>query len=193
MKRGARDSQVVNNFFTFATIIIVSIVLMLYNTYLVKDEPKQIDKLQCEFESKTKVTISNLDILNKSFNALTKGYYKLDGGMIESNLENETLKKAISLEELNQFFIDEIKIEPKKGIEKYLKIKYEIVELDKKDEKNIDSAMLMTSFRINSNEIFRVNTNIKFLYKNAIKERVECTMKVYKNYVEYSRKQMDTN
>lgn len=186
MRRGARDSQVVNNFFTFATIIIVSVVLMLYNTYILKEKP--IEKLPCEQEIKTNVTVTDLEILNKSSKALNKGYYKLDGGMIESNLEDKTLKKVISLEELNQFFIDEIKVEPKNDIEKYLKIKYELVSLDKKDEKNIDSALLMTSFRINSNEIFRVNTNVKFLYKNAIKERIECTIKVYKNYVEYSRK-----
>lgn len=107
--------------------------------------------------------------------------------MIESNLDDSNLKKAISLKELDSFYKEAIAVESKKDIEKFLKIKYELVELDKKDKNNLDSAVLMTSFRINSSEVFRVNTNIKFLYKNAIKERVDCTMKVYKNYVKHAR------
>lgn len=188
MKRGARDSQVINNFFSFATIVIISIVLILYKTFILKDETQKIQKLQCEKESYTKVIAPNLEILEKSFNALTKGYYKLDGGMIESSLENSNLKESISLKEIDEFFLQSIGTIPKKDIKNFLKINYEIVEFDKKEKENLDYGALMTSFRINSNEVFRVNTNIKFMYNNAIKNRVDCTMKVFKNYVEYSRK-----
>lgn len=186
MKRGARDSQVINNFFTFATIIITSIVLLLYNTYIVKDKEEQIEKLECEKTIFTQVLATNKSILNKSFSALSKGYYKLDGGIIQSSL-NSTILKTVSIKELDKMFEEQIGAVSKKDIEKFLKIKYELVEFDKKNEKNIYSAKLMTSFRINSNEFFRVNTKIKFLYKNAIKDRIDCTMKVYKNYVEYTR------
>jgi len=188
MRRGARDSQVINNFFSFATIVIISVVLILYKTFILKDESPKIEKLQCQKESQTRVFVNNLEILEKSFNAMAKGYYKLDGGMIESSLESSTLKKNISLDEINGFFIESIGNEPKKDIKSFLKINYEIVEFDKKESEKLDYGVLMTSFRINSNEVFRVNTNIKFMYSNGIKNRVDCTMKVFKNYVEYSRK-----
>jgi hypothetical protein len=42
----------------------------------------------------------------------------------------------------------------------------------------------MTSFKINSTEIFRVYTDFQFMYNNAIKERIDCSIKVYKNYVQ---------
>ena len=91
---------------------------------------------------------------------------------------------------MNSFYTNSIGINPKKDIEKYLKIKYELIENDKKDprkkdeEHKLNSGSVLTSFRINSKEIFRVTTDFQFMFKNAIKQRVECSIKVFKNHVQ---------
>lgn len=187
MRRGARDSQVVNNFFTFATIIIIAIVLVLYSKYIVIDEDKKdVVKLECEKQIPTKTKVLNQILLNKSINALNKGYYKLEGSFLKPLIMKSKIEDIISLDEANSFYKKSIGTEPKKDIEKFLKIKYELIETDKKNKKNLDkqnAGTLISSFRINSKEIFRVQTDFSFLYKNAIKDRINCSIKVYKNHV----------
>lgn len=195
MKRGARDSQIINNFFSLATIIIIAVVIVLYSKYIVKDESKEtpkkeIVKLECEQESYTFSKVFNQKLLNKSIKALDKGYYKLEGSYLKAEFMPSSIKEVISLEEMDKFFVEAIGTNPKKDIEKYLKIKYELVENDKKNPNKKDencklnSGSVMTSFRINSKEIFRVYTDFQFMYKNAIKQRVDCSIKVFKNYVQ---------
>ena len=194
MKRGARDSQIINNFFSLATIVMISVVIILYSKYIVKDEnqenpKKEIVKLECEKESYTFSKVFNQKLLDKSTKALDKGYYKLEGSYLKAEFMPSSVQEVVSLAEMDKFFIDEIGTKPKKDIEKYLKIKYELVENDKKnpnkkDEKyNLNSGSVITSFRINAKEIFRVYTDFQFMYKNAIKQRVDCSIKVFKNNV----------
>ncbi|PLY07794.1 MAG: hypothetical protein C0625_04305 [Arcobacter sp.] len=194
MRRGARDSQVINNFFSFATIIIIAVVLTLYTKYIVQDKEKnpkkQIVKLECEKEAYTYIKVFNQKVLNKSIKALDKGYYKLDGGFIESEYMKSNIKNIVTLDEVDKFYIDSIGTLPKQNIENFLKIQYEVIENDKKkpNKKDADiklnSGSIKTSFRINSKEIFRVYTDFAFMYKNAIKQRVECSIKVFKNHVQ---------
>ena len=131
MKRGARDSQVVNNFFSLATIIMVSTVLVLYTKYVVKDEKEtstnKIVKLQCEKEVFTYSKLYNQKLLNSSVKALEKGYYILDGAFLESLNMKSKIKEIVNLEEVDKFFIDAIGVKAKKDIEKFLKIQYEII------------------------------------------------------------------
>ncbi len=64
MGRGARDSLVVNNFFTFASIVIITITLTLYTKYIRNDSDKlKIKELQCQKQSYTKVTLFNHKLL----------------------------------------------------------------------------------------------------------------------------------
>ncbi len=195
MKRGARDSQIINNFFSLASIIIIAIVIVLYSKYIVKDESlespkKEIVELQCEKENYTSSKVFNQKLLNKSIKALDKGYYKLEGSYLKAEFMPSSIQEVVSLESMDQFFIDAIASEPKKDIEKYLKIKYELIENDKKNPSKKDEAhklnsgSIMTSFRINSKEIFRVYTDFQFMYRNAIKQRVDCSIKVFKNNVQ---------
>lgn len=188
MRRGARDSQVINNFFTFATIVIITIVLTLYVNYFGEKNSSKvvIPKLQCEKTTSTKTKVLNQTLLNKSIKALDKGYYKIEGSYLKALKMKSTIEEKISLAEVNGFFIDSIGVIPKKDIEKFLKVRYELVETDKKNPKNdkLNAGTLVTTFRINSKEIFRMTTDFKFLFKNAIKQRVDCTMKVYKNHVQ---------
>ncbi len=198
MRRGARDSQVVNNFFTFATIIIIAVVITLYSKYVVKEEDKnpkrEVIKLECEKEAYTYSKVFNQTLLDKSIKALDKGYYRLEGSYLESEYMKSNIKNIVSIEESDKFYMDAIKTLPKKDIEKFLKIKYEIIENDKdnpnkKDKEcKLNSGSVMTSFRINSKEIFRVYTDFAFMYKNAIKNRIECSIKVFKNHANTTRK-----
>ena len=197
MKRGARDSQVINNFFSLATIIIISVVLALYTKYIVKDESElknpsqnQILRLQCEKDEYTYSKVFNQKLLESSVKALKKGYYILDGAFIQSEYMKSNIKSIISLEEVDKFFKDSIGIKPTKNSKLFLKIQYEIIENDKKksskrnEESKLNSGSVKTSFIINSKEIFRVYTDFTFMYKNAIKQRVDCSIKVFRNHVE---------
>ncbi|WP_072681383.1 hypothetical protein [Arcobacter sp. LA11] len=195
MKRGARDSQVINNFFTLATIIMITVVIVLYSKYIVKDEDqknpqKENIQLECEQQNYTYSKVFNQKLLNKSIKALNKGYYKLEGSYLKAEFMPSSIQEVVSLAEMNKFFIDAIGTNPKEDIEKYLKIKYELIENDKKnpnkknEECTLNSGSVMTSFRINSKEIFRVYTDFQFMYKNAIKQRVDCSIKVFKNNVQ---------
>lgn len=194
MRRGARDSQVINNFFSFATIIIIAIVLTLYIKYIVKDEEKnpknKIVKLTCENDTFTYSKVFNQKLVNKSIKALEKGYYKLDGAFLEALDMKSKIKDVVTLSEVDKFYINSIGIIPKENIKKFLEIQYEIIETDKKkpnkknDEIKLNSGSIKTSFRVNSKEIFRVYTDFTFMYKNAIKQRVECSIKVFKNHVQ---------
>jgi len=194
MKRGARDSQVINNFFTLATIVMITVVIVLYSKYIVKDESQENIKerlvLSCEKESYTFSKVFNQKLLNKSIRALDKGYYKLEGSYLQAEFMPSTIQDIVTLEEMDKYFENSIGIEPKKDIEKYLKIKYELVENDKKNPNKKDenyklnSGSVITSFRINSKEIFRVYTDFQFMFKNAIKQRVDCSIKVFKSHVQ---------
>ena len=194
MRRGARDSQVINNFFSFATIIIIAVVLTLYIKYIVKDEEKnpknKIVKLACENETFTYSKVFNQKLVNKSIKALEKGYYKLDGTFLEALHMKSKIKDVVTLSEVDKFYINSIGVIPKENIKNFLEIQYEIIETDKKkpnkknDEIKLNSGSIKTSFKINSKEIFRVYTDFTFMYKNAIKQRVECSIKVFKNHVQ---------
>ena len=195
MKRGARDSQVINNFFTLATIIMITVVIVLYSKYIVKDESKkefkkEIISLECEKQDYTYSKVFNQKLLNKSIKALDKGYYRIEGSYLKAEFMPSSIQNVASLDEIDKFFIHAIGTSPKKDIEKYLKIKYELIENDKKnpnkknEECKLNSGSVMTSFRINSKEIFRIYTDFQFMYKNAIKQRVDCSIKVFKNNVQ---------
>ncbi|QDF28255.1 hypothetical protein [Halarcobacter anaerophilus] len=189
MGRGARDSLVVNNFFTFASIVIITITLTLYTKYIRNDSDKlKIKELQCQKQSYTKVTLFNHKLLKKSIKALNKGYYKVEGAYLKSQINKSIIEDVISLEEIEKYYETLIGVEPKKEIEKFLKIRFELVENDKSDKESKEkerfkAGTLITSFRINSKELLRFESDFKFMYKNAIKQRVDCSMKVYKNYV----------
>ncbi|WP_320036349.1 hypothetical protein [Halarcobacter sp.] len=186
-RSGASDSQVVNNFFTFASIVLISITITLYSNYFSQDEDIiKIEKIPCELDTFTKVSLLDLNLLKKSQKALDKGYYKVEGSYLKLE-NNSTIEDVVKLPLLDSFYESLIGVKPKENIEKYLKIRYELIEKDKKNQ-NIDrlgAGTLISSFRINSKELLRFESDFKFLYENAIKDRIECSIKVYKNYVNY--------
>jgi len=197
MKRNRRQSTIINNFFTFASIIMITITLVVYIKYIqveptnpsskaVYMKKEKVTPLECEDES-SKSKLFNQKLLNKSLEALNKGYYKLDGGHIKALNSKSIIEKFIPIIEVNEYFIKAINIAPKKDIQKFLTINYEIIENDKekkinlKKEHKFKSGTIKSSFRANSVEIFTFSKDFKFYDKNEIQSIIDCTIKVYKN------------
>ena len=194
MKRGARDSVIVNNFFTLASIIIISVCIILYSKYIANDASLEITKeevipLSCEKEIFTISKVYNQELLNESMKALNKGFYKLQGSYKKSQQTPSMLEDFISIDELNSYYINAIEKKPKENIHKYLTIKYELIEYDKKDNtKKLSnckfcSGAILTSFMAEEKEIFKFYTDFKLFDKNEIASKINCSIKVYENNV----------
>ena len=194
MKRGARDSLIVNNFFTLASIVLITITIVLYSKYIANDSYEEITKeevipLLCEKEVFTVLKIYNQELLNKSMKALNKGFYKLEGSYKKSKQTQSIIEDFISIEELNSYYIKAIEKKSKEDISKYLTIKYEIIENDKKEQnkKTSDckfcSGGILPSFLADDKEIFKFYTDFKIYDKNEIASKIDCAIKVYKNNV----------
>lgn len=197
MKRYRRQSTIINNFFTLASIIIITITLVMYLTYMRDDKDKNYDEkvllnkekvipLECE-DLTSKAKLFNQKLLNNSLSALFKGYYKLDGGYIKSLNSKSIIEDFISIKETNDFFTKAIGREAKNDINKFLTINYEIIENDKNKKIDLNKQIkfkagtIRTSFRANSIEIFSFSKDFKFYDKNEIQSIIDCTIKVYKN------------
>ena len=194
MKRGARDSVIVNNFFTLASIILIVIVIVIYSKYIANDAYEEVTKeevipLSCEKEIFTVSKVYNQELLNESMKALNKGFYKLEGSYKKAQQTQSIIEDFISIDELNSFYTKVIGKKTKENISRYLTIKYEIIENDKKDvTKKLSnckfcSGAILTSFLADEKEIFKFYTDFNLYDKNEIEKRIDCTIKVYKNHV----------
>lgn len=192
MRNLRRQSLIVNNFFTLASIVILSISMILYSKFIANDEPEEAKKikvtpLSCEKEIFSTSKLYNQKLLNDSINALDKGYYKLDGAYVKSVHSDSIIEEFISLGEIDGFYKKAIEKNPKEDISKFLTIKYEIIENDKKDpnkkskECKICSGSILTSFKANETEIFRFYIDFNLYDKDEISRRIDCTIKAYRN------------
>tara|TARA_B100001063_G_scaffold233386_1_gene249541 strand:- start:430 stop:1035 length:606 start_codon:yes stop_codon:yes gene_type:complete len=197
MKRNRRQSAIINNFFTLASIIMITITLVVYMKYIHVEKPdpdskaiymkkEKVTPLECEENSTSK--LFNQKLLNKSLEALKKGYYKLDGGHIKAINSKSIIEDFISILETDKYFMKAINVPFKKDIQKFLTINYEIIENDKdkkidlKKQNKFKSGTIRTSFRANSIEIFTFSKDFKFYDKDEIQSIIDCTIKVYKNH-----------
>lgn len=190
--RKVRQSQVINNFFTFASIIIISIVLTLYVKYIA-NEPEitkeRVIPLSCEKDTLTKYKVYNQELLNESQKALIKGYYKLKGSYQKSQNNKAVAEEFISLDELDGFYIQAIQKKNKENIKKYLTIEYVLMEKDKNSKtfdvkrKSFYSGSIMTTFKADEKEIFKIFTDFRLYDKDEILSRIDCSVKVYENNV----------
>lgn len=194
MKRGARDSVIVNNFFTLASIILIVIVIVIYSKYIANDTYEEVTKeevipLSCEKEIFTVSKVYNQELLNESMKALNKGFYKLEGSYKKAQQTQSIIEDFISIDELNSFYAKVIGKKTKENISRYLTIKYEIIENDKKDvSKKLSnckfcSGAILTSFLADKKEIFKFYIDFNLYDKTEIEKRIDCTIKVYKNHV----------
>lgn len=192
MRSSRRQSLIVNNFFTLASIVMLSITMVLYSKFIANDEPEEAKKikvipLSCEKDIFSTSKVYNQKLLNDSLKALDKGYYKLDGAYVKSVHSDSIIEEFVSLGELDGFYKKAIEKNPKEDISKFLTIKYEIIENDKKDpnkkskECKICSGSILTSFKANEAEIFRFYIDFNLYDKDEISRRIDCTIKAYRN------------
>lgn len=178
------QGQTINNFFTLVTIIVMSIVLTIYVKY-VPEPPRQHSNLECQKINYTFDKIYNQSLLNEASTLLNKGAYVLDGGLIEPRFGKSYLKDTINVTQSNAFFEKHI-FKQSSAKNYFVTIKYEIVENDKNDPRKKDESCklhagsLMTSFRINGKEAFRMHADFIQYDKKAIEEKIECTVKAFR-------------
>ena len=188
MKEHRRVSQIVNNFFTLASIVMITIVIILYAKYGPKEaEKKRVNSnLECQQNTYTIDRITSQKLLAEAKYYLENGLYEVDGGFIKPRFGKFYLKDKITITKANQLFIDAINYKQEKNPVKYLKIKYEIIENDKNDprKKSLESksyaGTLLSSFRINGKELFMMSSDFLEYSENSIKDRIECTIKAFK-------------
>ncbi len=186
--RNLRQSQVINNFFTLASIIIISVTLTLYVKYIV-NEPEitkeKVTPLSCEDITLTKYKVYNQQLLNDSLKALRKGFYKLNGSYKKAKVSN--VEELISLNKLDEFYMQAIQRAPRKNIKKYLSIEYKLVEKNSTDNKikrkQFYSGSILTVFKADNKEIFKIFTDFRLYDDKEIFNRIDCSIKVYKNNV----------
>ncbi|RXJ87219.1 hypothetical protein [Arcobacter sp. CECT 8985] len=174
-----RQGQIINNFFTFATIVIVSIVLTLYSRYLNDDNEKkatQFIKPTC-FTKDSKLRVDNKKYISKLYKALHKGYYKINTSYVQPIKTKSYIENYISSNDFDSYFIDAIESAPFKNPKKYVTIKNELIEYEKP---NKNFAGVNTSFRINGKEVFGVFTNFVYFDTIKLKKLVKCTIRTLK-------------
>lgn len=188
MARQRRDSLIVNNFFTLASIIMISIVMVLYSNLVSKKEKKISfnSGLQCQQITKTIDNISSKELMKNANYYIENGLFVLNGAFIKPRFGKFYLKDKINIDEADSFFINSFGFKPKQNPVKYLTVKYEIIENDKNDprkksieEKNY-AGNLLTSIRLNGKELFMMNTIFLKYDKEDIKNRIDCTIKAFK-------------
>ncbi|MGE0051054.1 MAG: hypothetical protein AB7S49_05955 [Arcobacter sp.] len=192
MSKTRRQSLIVNNFFTLASIVMISVTMILYSKFIVGDKEitkEEVIPLSCEKDIFSTSKVFNQKLLNDSQKALNKGFYKIQGEYIKLKYSKSIIEEFISLDEIDSFYKDSIQVNPKNDINKFLTIDYEIIENDKKDpnkkskECKICSGSIMTSFKADKTEIFRFYIDFNLYDKDEIKRRIDCTIKAYKNNV----------
>ncbi len=185
MHKYRSQGQTINNFFTLVTIVVMTIVLTIYVKYVPKP-PRVNSQLECQKSSYTFDKIYNQELLDEANKLLNSGAYVLDGGLIKPKFGKSYLKDHISITQADDYFQKAIlKASSQKNY--FVKIKYEIVENDKNDPRKKDESCklhagsLMTSFRINEKEVFRMHTDFLKYDKDDIRDRINCTVKAFRH------------
>lgn len=187
MKQYRSQGVIINNFFTLATIILMSAVIAIYMKYIVKEKPRIHSNLQCQKEIYSTDKVFNQKYLDKMAFLISQGRYELDGGILESIYMKSKIKNTIQLNEIDKFFIEALDILPLNTDKTVVQIRYELIENDKMDKRKksdeckLNAGSLKTSFRVNGRESFRMYTDFMSYNKQEIKQRVQCTIKAFKS------------
>lgn len=181
--------QVINNFFTLVTIVVMTAVITMYMKYVVepKNEALGNPNLPCQQSIYTTQKIFDKELLTQASQFYENGQYEIRGGMILSEHMPSQIKDILTQDESDKLFLDIIKIVMKKDAQRYVTIQYEIIENDKQDprkkseECKLIDGSLMTSFRVNGKEAYRMYTDFEKATLPSIKERMECTIEAFKH------------
>ncbi|WP_419770351.1 MAG: hypothetical protein ACNI3C_00735 [Candidatus Marinarcus sp.] len=183
------QGQIINNFFTIVTIVIMTAVIVLYSKYVLQPKAQKAkinSGLACQESHYTADKLFEKALIKESITLLQEGNYVINGGFILSEHMPTAIEKKIALKDIDKLFLDTIKTEQNKNVQKFLNIKYEVIENDKNDpgKKNesckLNAGSLLTSFRLNGKEVYRMYTDFNQSTLNEINERVTCTMEAFK-------------
>lgn len=173
-------SQTVNNFYTLATIVMMTVVITIYSKYIGVSSPNETlqqeqvksSLLPCQTQLSIEQKITQPNLLKEAYEFLEQGNYIFNGGLIL--LDNSTLENQISLTKIESFFENTIDVVAVLNAQRYLNIKYELI------EKTTNTLGLLVSFRISSNEVLRMYTKLNHTNENEILQKVECIMDSFK-------------
>lgn len=175
---GRNPSQIINNFYTLATIVIMTAVITLYSKYIhpQKEQAFVPTVLPCQTALQITQKISNDKRLQEAWMLFEQGNYMFDGGFILQ--ENSLLPNTLSLETFNTFFENSTQVVAVKNAQKFLNIKYEVIENESVNP--LQHFELLVSFRISAIEVFRMYTYFTVNNNNEISQKVECIMNSFK-------------
>lgn len=189
-----RQSMIINNRFTLVTVLLMSMVMIIYVQYVNPDKPQKKRSMNSGLLCQKEVTcfdrVYHPKLLKKGLDLLQKGNYQLEGGMIYSEYMKTILKDKIKFEDVNDYFYKSIGVPQKKLANKFLKIKYEIIENDKahpnkktsKSKKcKLYAGYILTSFRLDGKQIYRMQIDFNKYSLEEIKKRIDCTLKAFKH------------
>ena len=103
-KSSRRESLIVNNFFTLASIVMIAITIILYSKYISNDDYKndnlkdKVITLSCEKEVFSTSKVYNQKLLNESQKALDKGFYRLNGQYKKATYSDSIIEDFINNE-----------------------------------------------------------------------------------------------
>ena len=170
-----------------ASIIIIAVTLTLYNRYFnqsdevsTTSEKKSYLKLECQNEN-DRFKVINRPLMENSLKALNNGYYKISGGFLKKE-KDSIINLIVDDKKIESFYKLAINTPSKDDISKFLQIDYEIIEGRNTQSKVFKSGSVKTVFKANGSEIFRYYSDFKFYDENEIKDIIDCTIKVYKDY-----------
>ncbi len=182
-----RQSLIINNFFTLASIIIIAATLTLYNRYFNQNDDSNVEnknntylKLNCQKQD-DRFKVMNKALMENSLKALNLGYYKISGGFLKKE-KDSIIEQIVDANKIEQFYKLALNTPQKEDITKFLQIDYEIIEGRNTQSKVFKSGSVKTTFKANGNEIFTYFSDFKFYDENEIKDIIDCTIKVYKDY-----------
>ncbi|MFA7571339.1 MAG: hypothetical protein WCY75_08910 [Sulfurimonadaceae bacterium] len=175
---GRNPSQIINNFYTLATIVIMTAVITLYSKYIHPQKEQNFTPavLPCQTAFQITQKISNDKRLDEAWRLFEQGNYMFDGGLLLH--ENSLVPKRFSLEYINAFFENSTQVVAVKNAQKFLNIKYEMIENESVNP--LQHFELLVSFRISAIEVFRMYTYLDINNDKEISQKVECIMNSFK-------------
>ncbi|MCK9337615.1 MAG: hypothetical protein M0P43_07285 [Arcobacteraceae bacterium] len=184
------QSQKINNTFALITIVMMTIVILLYVKYIQPEKkPLLHSGLECQKEVICFDKIYDLELLKEGMALLLKGNYELLGDISLATHMKPILDTKITIAEADEMFLKAINIPQNENPQKYLTISYQLIENDKEDpnkKSNSDNCKLyagyiLTSFRINGIQAYRMQIDFNTYELQEIQKRIDCTIEALKH------------
>ncbi len=172
------QSQVINNFYTLVTIVIMTVVITLYTKYVTPDtkEETPFTVLPCMSELKIDQTSYNKKLHKEALELFLQGNYQINGGAIYE--ENSKFDEELWIKKIDELFENSSQMVAILNAQKFLNIKYELINKESTEAQKVN---LLVSFRISSNEVLRMYTFLDLNNIEQTSKKVGCIMESLKN------------